>query len=639
MSAPPPGVSPASRQPSTTPNNGQGTIRRKKPTGPFAPKPSRAQAKRPPAPPPQKLTGATKPLAATNAAAQLQSEPEDDPSTYHEIPIRATKKSILEGMRFHAMKFISNNTINPYDGTSFVRPVKLHRRFPKDTPNTPVTDDPELAKEREKEAIRKADRAAEREATQAQIAPTDKAAAAKKRQPFKKKTEDVYYPTDTPEAQKRARLRYEEGRPWHFEDFENKNIWVGTYEEPLSESNVMFLFQDDGSFKMVPIEKWYRFNQTGRFKLIPLQEAEDIMNKRTSNPRWFLDNDRSREQKRAELARQERLTKGRVGMRGENRVKNEDDGENENEDVADDVDELDFEAEDEFQDDDEGKLFGEDEDEAKEAASKLKKDRHNANIFAGTGVKDEKDWEKEEMEEEKREKEEKIKARKLRRKLVKIEKNYEYDDDESENEFSEPEGLDESDVERERAENEHKKDEELKANGDKAASQMSTNANTPSGRAEKHSGGIQAKGSMSNLKRPGSPNLSETSGSESINHKRMKKQHRRDMSGATSPMGRLAGSGSDTETERRARPMTLNPRSNPGSPGNATPIGSRAGSPVPMPTIEEIKASIPAEGISIPELIKKFREQVPKTKEGNKAFIGLVLSVARALPGNLVGLR
>jgi transcription initiation factor TFIIF subunit alpha len=127
----------------------------------------------------------------------------------------ATKKALLDGLRFHAIKFISNNVVNPYDKDQFERPVKLHRRFPQDTPNIPVDANPDDDKEREKEAIRKAEKAAEREATQAQIAPTDKAAAAKKRQPFKKKTEDVYYPTDTPEAQKRARLRYEEGRPWH----------------------------------------------------------------------------------------------------------------------------------------------------------------------------------------------------------------------------------------------------------------------------------------------------------------------------------------------------------------------------------------------------------------------------------------
>ncbi|THZ09546.1 Rap30/74 interaction domain-containing protein [Aureobasidium pullulans] len=634
MSAPPPGVSPASRHPSTTPNNGQGTVRRRKPTGPFAPKPSRTQAKRPPAPPPQKLTGTTKPLAATTASAQSQPEPEDDPSLYEEFPLLTTKKAVLEGLRYHAMKFIADNEINPYDKTQFERPVKLHRRFPRDTPNAPTDANPEDDKEREKEVIRKAEKAAEREATQAQIAPTDKAAAAKKRQPFKKKTEDVYYLTDTPDTQKRARLRYEEGRPWHLEDFENKNIWIGTYEEPLSESNVMFLLSN-GCFKMVPIEKWYRFNPTGRFKIMPLIEAEARMARNEKDPRWFLDNDKTAGQRRAELERQARLTRGRVGMRGENRIKNEDDDDDDREDLADDVDELDFEAEDEFQDDDEGKLFGDDEDEAKEAASKIKKERHGANIFAGTGVKDEKDWDEEEEREKAQERAERKKAKKLRKKLVKIEKNYEYDTDESDNPYSEDESED-SDTERLREEEERKKDEELKANGEKPASQMSTNANTPSGRAEKHAGSLQPKPSMSNLKRPGSPNLSETSGSESINRKRMKKQHG---SGAGSPMGRLAGSGSDTETERRARPMTLNPRSTPGSPGAATPIGSRAGSPVPMPTADEVKAAIPPAGITISDLIRRFKERVPK--ENNKDFIKLVSSVARAMPGGqgLVGLR
>ncbi|KAH0273763.1 Rap30/74 interaction domain-containing protein, partial [Aureobasidium melanogenum] len=236
------------------------------------------------------------------------------------------------------------------------------------------------------------------------------------------------------------------------------------------------------------------------------------------------------------------------------------------------------------------------------------------------------------------EREEKKKAKKLRKKLVKIEKNYEYDDDESDNPYSEEEESDDSDIERQREEDERKKEEELKANGDKQASQMSTNANTPSGRAEKHASGLLPKQSMSSLKRPGSPNLSETSGSESINRKRIKKEPPH---GATSPMGRHAGSGSDTETERRRTTLPLNPRSTPGSPGNATPLGSRAGSPVPMPTADEIRAAIPPAGISIPELIKRFREQVPKTKEGNKAFIQLVLSVAKAMPGapGLVGLR
>lgn len=64
-------------------------------------------------------------------------------------------------------------------------------------------------------------------------------------------------------------------------------------------------------------------------------------------------------------------------------------------------------------------------------------------------------------------------------------------------------------------------------------------------------------------------------------------------------------------------------------------MGSRAGSPVPtvaLPTVEELRAAIPAEGITVKDLIKKFRSQIPKTKDGNMKFMGLVKSVAKTLP-------
>lgn len=356
----------------------------------------------------------------------------------------STKKAFLEGLRFHAMKFIADTEVNPYDRSQFERPVKLHRRFPRDTPNQPVVTNPEDDKERELDAIRKAEKQAEREATQAQIAPTDKTIVKKKgQQPFKKKTQDVLYPTDTPEAKKRAQLRYEEGRPWHLEDFENKNIWVGTYEEPLSETNAMFLLDSNGSFRMVPIEKWYRFNPTQRYKTMTVEEAERHMARKVKDSRWFLENEETSKLKRAELERQARLNYGRVGMRGENRRKKseEDEGDNDMMDFADDVDELDFEADEEFQDDDEGKLFGDDEEEAKEAANKLKKERHEANIFAGTGVKEDKDWFEEEDLKKQKEREERKKAKKLRKKLIKIEKNYGYDTDDSDNPYSEEVSL------------------------------------------------------------------------------------------------------------------------------------------------------------------------------------------------------
>lgn len=96
-----------------------------------------------------------------------------------------------------------------------------------------------------------------------------------------------------------------------------------------------------------------------------------------------------------------------------------------------------------------------------------------------------------------------------------------------------------------------------------------------------------------------------------------------------------AGSGSDTEgvsgTEGRSRPKVRLQKSPPGSPSASVP-GSRSASPgaaLVLPNADEIRGAIPPEGITIPDLIKKFRARIPRTKDGNTAFIALVRSVGR----------
>ena len=86
-----------------------------------------------------------------------------------------------------------------------------------------------------------------------------------------------------------------------------------------------------------------------------------------------------------------------------------------------------------------------------------------------------------------------------------------------------------------REEEERKKaEEDAKVNGEKQTSGASSKGtNTPSSRPEKQGDAMRNKSSIANLKRPGSPNLSEASGSEST-HKRVKKQHGRQMSPAAS---------------------------------------------------------------------------------------------------------
>lgn len=90
------------------------------------------------------------------------------------------------------------------------------------------------------------------------------------------------------------------------------------------------------------------------------------------------------------------------------------------------------------------------------------------------------------------------------------------------------------------------------------------------------------------------------------------------------------GSGSDTDTSRAGRPKTTLKLKNspPGSPKDGsrtgTPSGTRAATPDQLfPTLDEVTAAIPAEGIPIKELVDLFRGRV-SGKERSAQFIKLV---------------
>ncbi|GAB7339533.1 hypothetical protein MBLNU457_6146t1 [Dothideomycetes sp. NU457] len=642
MSASPAG--PPSGPSSTTPNGAAAAApRRKRPQGSLflAKKP----AKKPALAPTNGISSSTRPKPAETAPVKTEEDdPDDDPSTYTSYPLVASTKADLEGLRFHAMRLVSDGAINPWDQTQFTHPLRLHRRFPRDKMNQPMAEEDGVdSKEREKEEIRRAERQAQREADQAQIAPTGKPEQNKKKQMFKGKgkVEDVYHPQDTDAARKKSRLRYEEGRPWHLEDFDSKNVWVGAYEEPLSESHVMLSLSADGKFRMVPLEKWYRFTATNRYKTLDLDAAEKVMAQKHRPGRWLAEKEQGMTvRKRLEAQRMTMHERGRVGMRSEQRPKGEDDDDGYKADAADDQDELDFEHEDEFQDDDEGKLFGEyDDEETKETERRVRQEMLGANIFAGTGVKEDKDWDKEDEEEKKKAAEERKRSKGTRKTLVKSERAYEYQSD-SDHPYSEESESENSEEERQKEEERKKEEEKLKTDGaNKAPSVASTAAtNTPSGRTEKHGDPRAAS-----LKRPGSPGLSEASGSES-SRKRMKKDANGKSSRAMSPSARIrgAGSGSDTEASgtERSKPKIKVTANRPGSPIAGSPSasapGSRPDSPPPaiagMPSLEQVRAAIPNSGISIPDLIKIFRDQIPKSREAHAAFIDIVKRVGKNNP-------
>ncbi|ESZ97938.1 hypothetical protein SBOR_1661 [Sclerotinia borealis F-4128] len=473
-----------------------------------------------------------------------------------DYPLFTTRRALRDGMRYHAMRFAGKKEVDPTNQDEFTRPIALHRRDPRQPPSgkafkdeDTVMEDSVDSKERERQEILKAEKEAQKASDRAQIAPTGNnatALAARKAQSFRnEKTTQVHRLDKTAEQKKESDLRYEEALPWHLEDADNKNIWVGNYESALSEVNVMF-FTEGSSFKMIPVEKWYKFTSKNKFNTLTIDEAEAMLNKKTKESRWAM---KTHEKNEATRANQENIR----GLNKLYTVKTESTsfkGSSKNE--TRDIDELDFDADDLFQDDDELATVEPDRDEdTKDAQERIKQDQRGANLF---GEADEESVEKDFLQEEQETEAKKKLGKGVRKALTKREKNFIYDSDSS-NPYASSDSEDDTSDEEKQKEIDKKKDEEAKAKLKAEAKPSGTTSkgnNTPSGRP-KHTDPMKKSKS---LKRPGSPNLSESSGNEST-----RKKHKKKHIGSSQPTG--------TSTPiPGSRPMSPTPSSQP-PPGQA----------------------------------------------------------------------
>ncbi|MCJ1392110.1 hypothetical protein MMC18_004977 [Xylographa bjoerkii] len=494
---------------------------------------TRVMAQHPPKPSGNPLTESTVIFDGTEDATSLFSSPPTGP--YVDIPLIMTKRQLAEGLRYHVARFNSKKTIDPRNDEEFTKPVRLHRRDPRAPPGGGGGGDKQDTtmggvdskdglldnKERERQEILRAQRDAEREAEMAQVAPSANSGNQKRFSAFKKKTQQVFRNDETEEQKAGTKLRYEEALPWHLEDFDNKQTWVGTYEKALSETHAQFV-QHDGKFYVTPVEKWYKFASKAPFETLSIEEAEKLMDKKVKDPKWVTDLMQKNQVQKEELKNRRangKLYVGKSENDGDGKVKNA----TMKREVAD-VDELDFE--DDFADDEENPLFEGEAEDAKEAEERIKRDQLQANVF---NLKDEKAYDKAETLEKK----EKAAQKKLSRKIIKAlrrqEKNFAYESD-TDNPYSSDDDSD-SEVEREEEERLKKEEEEKKASAaDKpkpppSSGSSSRGTNTPSNRPSKHPDPPPRTASSSSLKRPGSPNLSEASGNESSRKQHKKKKH------------------------------------------------------------------------------------------------------------------
>ncbi|KAI4139818.1 MAG: hypothetical protein L6R39_006090 [Caloplaca ligustica] len=717
-------ASPAEPTPGRTPNGTLPPLRRRRPNADPLRRPKDRNKKPPPNPRPNVVGHAAQsdglapgrtqamphhPGRPSTAAPQRRSTPdvnrEPEPVSgfssaplgpVTDIPLVTTKASLMEGLRHHVARFTSKRPVDPRNADEFTRPVRLHRRDPRiPVPgkddlngegaenNGPIDD-----KEKEVQDALKAEKKRQRELNLAQIAPTANASGQRKN-PYGKKTQQIYRNDQTPEQKARSRLRYEEAMPWHLEDFDNKSTWVGTYEAALSDTNVILVRGTDGKFRMVPVEKWYKFTSKQQFKILSIDEAEKAMDKKVTQPRWFMDTQKAGRAQESEGAAARGLYLGKfeapVGKAtARSRAPKADP----------DADDLDFE-EDRFADDEENPYLEGPEEENKEIEEKVKRDQLRANFFDN---KDEKEVDEEEEAQKKEKELEKAFGKSYKKALMKKEKNFTYDSD-SDHPYSEKSESENSETER-RKEEERKKEEEAKGNASDRektqpgkGSKNPSGANTPSGRPSKHPISLKKTGSSNNLKRPGSANASDASGNESTRKKRKPnhltpaaatgpstlKPPSRPMSPDYAPPSSApqraappaaadqannkrpradAGSGSEksggemSDGKRKKQKLKLRMSASPDrSPNGSRAVspevktekpngaaaggGTKAASPPAAPaavssfdiTAEEVRGLIPPEGISISKLVKKFAGRI--TKENMGPFKRLMFSVSR----------
>ena len=327
---------------------------------------------------------------------------------YQDFPVFTTKRALREGLRYHIARFAAKKDIDPTDQDEFTRPISLHRRDPhqpigKAAKDEDMADEPIDSKEREKQEIAKAEAEARKAANQAQIAPTGNnpsAIAAKKFSAGRhEKTTQVYHLDKTAAQKRQSDLRYEEALPWHLEDADNKNTWVGNYEAVLSDTNVCFVIEGT-RFKMIPIEKWYKFSAKSQFKALTIEEAEEVYKKKDKISRWAMKTEETKAAENLTKATREQLGKLYTVKSESSTVKNASKNETQ------DADDLDFDGEDLFQDDDEQATMEPAEDEdAKDAKEKIKREQLGANFFDATNEADvDRELEEEEREAEMRKK-------------------------------------------------------------------------------------------------------------------------------------------------------------------------------------------------------------------------------------------
>ncbi|GAA5808222.1 hypothetical protein MFLAVUS_001607 [Mucor flavus] len=302
-------------------------------------------------------------------------------------------------------------------------------------------------------------------------------AARNKHMSFKKRTNRIYLPKDTRE------LEEQERRPWILEDCDSHNNFNGTLEGG-QRSDYMFFVKSGNGFKVVPLDRWYKFRPKRNFK--PLASEQSKKQREREDGRWMT---LKREKQRTESTDIVRPNKLKLVDTHDTNAGSDDEGNNRQDSDMDDLD-----LDDDFQDDDESAAEHEVEDEevrdCKDHVQKEIKD-----FTTGNQVFDEDYDEIDKLTSE---------GKQMRKLVRNLEKNhgYESDDDDDADPYASSVKLD-SDANDEDGKKDNKKEKKNTALKRKAVGPPSK----PTMPKKAHTAKVKKEGKSKHIGRPGLPSL------------------------------------------------------------------------------------------------------------------------------------
>lgn len=346
----------------------------------------------------------------------------------HSYPVYLASPDELESLRYHLVRLQGKESLDVTDQSTFVRPIKLLRRDVYAKPNAQGEGDgdqqvdPNAEAEKERQETLKAERQRQKDEVAKQIAPSE---TKKKPVAGKRKTESRLG-IETAADEKKRLLRYEETLPWILEDFDAQRTWVGSYEASLSDCHVLLIRDESGGFKLIPVEKTYRFKEKDRIRAkIDPEKEEEKAKEQNKDPKWLRDREKKKELQQARIFAEKASRGMKTGASRHDEPDESGFGGGSREDMDFDQDEL-------FADDEENPLFEGDVDDQKEAKDRIVSDQRKANYFDlndETAVLEQDEQQKKEALEHKKE------EKGARKALIKREGNYAYEDSDDENPY------------------------------------------------------------------------------------------------------------------------------------------------------------------------------------------------------------